>query len=407
MDLQEKSLHFCGHIQMLTGVHCTLLDIMTAEFYTQPFRCQCELKNGVCLANQTHLYGCYEAERWGGKYIYYCPRGLVFGAIVLRAPGQTTEYGMITGPFIMSNSHEDVFEDNILTDDPTFDVPRLTTAQVRALNEVTHAVCGYLTDVPYAPDVDSGRQAGVLRMMYDLSEQSAQPSYPVESERQLQRHIRAGDKEGSQKLLNDLLCQLYFVSKTSLDSLKSHVRELLTLMSRAAIDGGADVNEVFGLCYHCEREIEGLRDFDSLNFWLSAVLHKFISFVFDFTDIKHHNVIRKTTSFIKEHLAEKLTLEQAAEQVYLSKSYFCRILKEELGYTFTEYVNLLRVERSKAYLCEGALSIAEIAYALGFDDQSYFTRIFKRHVGVSPGKYRTQKTPVPRDLPAGASTAIS
>ena len=391
MELQEQALHFCKHIETLTKAHCTMLDLPAASFCIPPFRCNCALKNGECDAYQTHLYGSYEAERWDGKYIYYCPRGLVFIATSLRQAGKATEYCLITGPFIMSNSDEDVFEDDMRDPDPLDGVPRLTTAQARALNEMTRAICGYLTGAPAAPDVDSGRQAGILQMMYDLAEQPTQASYPLESERQLQQQIRAGDKEASQNLLNELLCQLYFVSGTNLEIFKTRVRELITLMSRAAIDGGADVNEVFSLCYHCEKEVENFHDFESLNIWLGATLHKFISFVFDFTEIKHQNVIRKTSSYIKEHLAEKLTLEQAAEQVYLSKSYFCRILKDELGCTFTEYVNRLRIERSKTYLRETAMPIAEIACAVGFDDQSYFTRIFKRHVGTSPGKYRDMR----------------
>ncbi len=438
MELQEQALHFCKHIETLTKAHCTMLDLPAASFCIPPFRCNCALKNGECDAYQTHLYGSYEAERWDGKYIYYCPRGLVFIATSLRQAGKATEYCLITGPFIMSNSDEDVFEDDMRDPDPLDGVPRLTTAQARALNEMTRAICGYLTGAPAAPDVDSGRQAGILQMMYDLAEQPTQASYPLESERQLQQQIRAGDKEASQNLLNELLCQLYFVSGTNLEIFKTRVRELITLMSRAAIDGGADkeasqnllnellcqlyfvsgtnleifktrvrelitlmsraaidggadVNEVFSLCYHCEKEVANFHDFESLNIWLGATLHKFISFVFDFTEIKHQNVIRKTSSYIKEHLAEKLTLEQAAEQVYLSKSYFCRILKDELGCTFTEYVNRLRIERSKTYLRETAMPIAEIACAVGFDDQSYFTRIFKRHVGTSPGKYRDMR----------------
>ncbi|MGM9613647.1 MAG: PocR ligand-binding domain-containing protein, partial [Butyricicoccus sp.] len=256
MELQEQALHFCTHIETLTGAHSTMLDLPAADFCTPPFRCNCALKNGVCDAYQTHLYGSYEAERWDGKYVYYCPRGFVFIATTLRQPGAATEYCLITGPFIMSNSDEDAFEDDAIETDPLDGVPRLTTAQARALNELVHAVCGYLTGVPATPDVDSGRQAEILQMMYDLSEQATPASYPLDSERKLQQQIRDGDKEGSQKLLNELLCQLYFVSGTNLEIFKARVRELLTLMSRAAIDGGADVNEVFSLCYHCEKEVE-------------------------------------------------------------------------------------------------------------------------------------------------------
>lgn len=388
MDLLEQALHFCKHIQTLTGVHCTVLDVPAGRFCLPPFRCACHLESASCDAYRTHLYGCYEAERWDGKYIYYCPRGLVFTATALRQEGCAMEYGLVTGPFLLSNSDEDLFEDPAVPPDPLESLLRFDTIRARALGEVIYAVCGYLTGTNVAPDIDSGRHAEILQMMYDLSAQPAFLSYPLDSERRLQQQIRAGDKENSQKLLNELLCHLYFVSGTDLDVIKLRVRELLTLMSRAAIDGGADVNEIFGLCYHYAKEVDSFGDIESLNIWLSAILHKFISYVFDFSEIKHQNVIRKTTFYIKEHLDEKLTLEQAAEQVYLSKSYFCRVLRDELGCTFTEYVNRLRIERSKVYLRETAMSIAEIAGAIGFDDQSYFTRIFKKHVGIPPGKYR-------------------
>ena len=227
--------------------------------------------------------------------------------------------------------------------------------------------------------------------MYDLYSSAEAAEYPIDSERQLQQSIRAGDKEGSQRLLNVLLSGLYLACGNDLAKIKQHVHSLLVLMSRAAIDGGADVNDIFRLSQSYEPEIEKLRNLEELNRWLSMVLHRFINFVFDFNDIKHHNVIYQTTAYIKENLAEKLTLEDAAEHVSLSKSYFCRILKDELGYAFTEYVNHLRVERAKLYLRDSTMSIADIAYAVGFDDQSYFTRIFKKLTNVSPGQYRKSK----------------
>ena len=229
-------------------------------------------------------------------------------------------------------------------------------------------------------------------MMYDLSADDAARTYPIDSERRLQEHIRSGDKEAAQELLNELLVHIYYMAENDQQLIKARVRELLVLMSRAAIDGGADVDEIFNLCAHYEQEADSFTSIESLNRWIGAILHKFISFVFDLNDIKHQNVIFKTTAYIKEHLTDKLTLDQAAEQVYLSKSYFCRIIKDELGCTFTEYVNRLRIERSKTLLRSTGMPIAEIACAVGFDDQSYFTRIFKKQTGIAPGKYREQRS---------------
>ena len=389
MDFQQQCLHYCNFVQTLTGTHCTLIRIPDGSFCSEPFRTVCD--NYQCNASHTHLYGAYEAERWAGQYIYYCPRGLVFIATMVHDPDNQGDLCMITGPIVMANSLDDPYEDNILSLENVEGIPRMTTQQTRALSELLRAAVGYLSQEDRAPNVDSGRQAQLLNTMYDLYSSAEAAEYPIDSERQLQQSIRAGDKEGSQRLLNVLLSGLYLACGNDLAKIKQHVHSLLVLMSRAAIDGGADVNDIFRLSQSYEPEIEKLRNLEELNRWLSMVLHRFINFVFDFNDIKHHNVIYQTTAYIKENLAEKLTLEDAAEHVSLSKSYFCRILKDELGYTFTEYVNHLRVERAKLYLRDSTMSIADIAYAVGFDDQSYFTRIFKKLTNVSPGQYRKSK----------------
>ena len=392
MELAERCKHLCRHITTLTGVHTTLLDLPGKIFATPPFLTDCSLGGVCCDAYTTHLYGAYEAERWDGKYIYYCPRGLVFLATPPIITGTAMEYCIVTGPIVMSNSDEDPFEDPLCDPDALAAIPRMTTAQARSLSELIAAAVGSFSLDTLPPDVDSGNQAAMLQMMYDLSSDTQSKGYPIENERQLQEHIRTGDKEAAQELLNELLVHIYSHAGNDYDRIKSRVRELLVLMSRAAIDGGADVDEIFNLCYRYEREVDTFGNVEALNRWIGAILHKFISFVFDFNDIKHQNVIFKTTAYIKEHLTDKLSLDQAAEQVYLSKSYFCRIIKDELGCTFTEYVNRLRIERSKTLLRGTGMPIAEIACAVGFDDQSYFTRIFKKQTDMAPGKYREQRS---------------
>lgn len=390
MELHERCRHLCQHMQALTGIHTSLLSISTQQFILPPFLADCALDGVGCNAYRTHLYGAYEAERWDGKYIYYCPRGYVFIAIPFLQLGSAMEYCMIIGPFVMQNTADDSFEDAAAS--PALAVPSLSTAQARSLGEIAcSAMTSFRLDA-LPPDVDSGNQAAFLQMMYDLSSDSARPGYPIEGERHLQEHIRNGNKDAAQELLNELLVHIYYIAGSDLKVVKSRVRELLVLMSRAAIDGGADMDEIFDLCCRYEQDVDNFDGTEALNRWIGAILHQFISFVFDFKDIKHQNVVFKTTAYIKEHLAEKLSLDQVAEQVYLSKSYFCRIIKEELGCTFTEYVNRLRIERSKALLRSTGMPIADIAGIVGFDDQSYFTRIFKKHCGIAPGKYRESRT---------------
>ena len=263
MELSDRCLHLCGHIETLTGVHTALLDISSKSFLRPPFHSTCALQTTGCTAYLTHLYGAYEAERWDGKYIYYCPRGLVFIATPPMQTGASMEYCIITGPFIMSNDNDDPFEDTLLTAEPLDGIPRLSTAQARSLSElIASAVSSFALDM-LPPDVDSGNQASILQMMYDLSADTTTRTYPIESERRLQEHIRSGDKDAAQELLNQLLTHIYYMADNDQQLIKSRIRELLVLMSRAAIDGGADVDEIFNLCYRYEQEVDSFTSIES------------------------------------------------------------------------------------------------------------------------------------------------
>lgn len=95
--------------------------------------------------------------------------------------------------------------------------------------------------------------------------------------------------------------------------------------------------------------------------------------------------------FIRQHYAEKLTLESIAAEVCLSPGYLSSLFKAEAGKSLFAYLNRFRVKRSQQLLLESNASLVDVAHACGFEDQSYFARVFKKYTGVSPGKYRQKK----------------
>lgn len=108
----------------------------------------------------------------------------------------------------------------------------------------------------------------------------------------------------------------------------------------------------------------------------------------DISQARHRHSVYKVINSIKTNYMNKITLEDMAEQVYFTPQYLSKIFKQETGYTFKQYVCLIRVEASKKLLAEDELSHAEIAYIIGFSDQSHFSKTFKKIVGISPKIYR-------------------
>ena len=130
---------------------------------------------------------------------------------------------------------------------------------------------------------------------------------------------------------------------------------------------------------------------EEIGVWLSALLHRFIDYSFDFSHIKHSDVVFKASEYVKDHYAEKISLEDAAAYVALSKSYLSRIFKEETGESFSAYINKVRIDKAKLMLLDNGTPLVEVASECGFEDQSYFTKVFKRLVGVSPKRYRESR----------------
>ncbi len=389
--IRDKCMNYCTYVTQISGVNATIIDIETREFTCDYLGSQEKcFQTYNCNAYNTHLYGAIESERWDGKYTYYCPCGFIFIATSINDGQDYSNGAVIAGPIIMSNDEEVNIENGLQS---VAGIPVLTTAQTRSLSEVIRAIVGYITkNNANTFDIDSGMHADLLNSMYEVSgkirDRSLMASYPLELEKELLHYVALGDKEASSDIINKILGHIYFTNNGDFEAIRARTLELLVILSRSTIDSGADANEVFWLSSNFIKRVNEFSDLEQLSKFITVVIHKFISSTFDFTNIKHKDVMFKITEYIKANFSQKITLDELSEHVYLSKSYLSRLLKEELKCTFTEYVNKIRIEKSKILLMKNEIPIVDIAYAVGFDDQSYFTKVFKKVTNTSPGKYR-------------------
>ncbi len=98
--------------------------------------------------------------------------------------------------------------------------------------------------------------------------------------------------------------------------------------------------------------------------------------------------IKKALHYIQKNLTHHLTLEQVADHVYLSQFYFSKLFKRKVGVNFITYLNQQRMEQAKSLLKESSLSVDAISRSLGFSQASYFCKIFKDQTSYTPAKYR-------------------
>jgi AraC-like DNA-binding protein len=95
--------------------------------------------------------------------------------------------------------------------------------------------------------------------------------------------------------------------------------------------------------------------------------------------------------YVRDHYHENLTSGCVAKWACMSPEHFCRFFKKATGSTFTSFLTAFRMARAKALLEQESMSATEIAYEVGFNNYSYFHRVFKNHTEMSPTVYRSTR----------------
>lgn len=129
--------------------------------------------------------------------------------------------------------------------------------------------------------------------------------------------------------------------------------------------------------------------------WCAACLYQLLNIIARKYALRSNNINHKSEDRINracrriyENLKEPPTVENLAAEACLSVSRFLHLFKETTGKTVTDFITALRMEQAKEMLFATDMSVFEIANTLGFYDQNYFSRRFRKSVGVSPSEYR-------------------
>jgi YesN/AraC family two-component response regulator len=123
---------------------------------------------------------------------------------------------------------------------------------------------------------------------------------------------------------------------------------------------------------------------------LYRIIERMAGKIFSFQGLRHASALRKAERFIWKNYTRKVSLEEIASASGLSAPYFSTIFREEMGEYLSTYLNRLRVEKACTMLIETNATLNEVSESCGFEDQSWFSKIFKSYTGHSPGKFREQ-----------------
>ncbi|MBD7911213.1 MULTISPECIES: response regulator [Clostridium] len=101
-----------------------------------------------------------------------------------------------------------------------------------------------------------------------------------------------------------------------------------------------------------------------------------------------YNVVQKAREYVLNHVEEEITLTSISNHLNISKNYFCSVFKQQTGENFLEYLTKAKMDRAKILLKRYDYKVYEISDILGYKETAYFSKLFKKHTGYTPAKYK-------------------
>lgn len=382
--MQDDSRHSClalaRHFSALCGTALTLVDLQDRAilFTHSADTFFCEKCPNRCRLLSTMLYGCNEARRWQGRYTFYCPIGLVFTAVSIPQ----TERAMVAGPVVMGELQDTLMDlPEQIDKDQVKNLLCCSSQQLRHMSSVLElAVCG----LRHRPDASFDSNSVTSEEPEDL------PLSPVllQLENDLRQAVQRQEKSRGRELLNQLLRYVYSPHPDQIDLIRSRAIQLATMLTKIA----ATVESTSGEDRIYRREhipaLKAAQTLEQVDEALARMLHLYVDYSFDFNEIKHSDTVYRAMEYIRSNFSRKITLEEISSYVHLSGSHLSGTFHKETGHTISAYINHVRIEKSKQLLIATLTPIAEVAALCGFEDQSYFSRVFRQGTGLSPKRFR-------------------
>lgn len=101
-----------------------------------------------------------------------------------------------------------------------------------------------------------------------------------------------------------------------------------------------------------------------------------------------HDLVSDAIAYMRLHYAGPLKLAEVANHIGCSSAYLSRRFKAARACTFTYCLNQIRIEQSKLLLLNSSLSVGDVGYLVGFCEQGYFVKVFRKYTGLTPRQYR-------------------
>ena len=342
---------------------------------------QSACSSGTMDCSVLHRDAVDKARIHGGSYIYVCPAGYAFWTSPFYS-GERFAGALLSGGVQGLQENSDKVK-------ALAQMMLICADQISGMSFVQKNITTRLSEAESETEMeDAGTQTTIdfKNNSKNLNEDAC-----ADMERMLFANLRRGDNVEAKKILLDLLEAVFREVNGNFPVFRLKAMELTVLLSREVFnlleikdDTILEINNRY------LKKLEETSSFNEIAEILTIIVERMSGKLFSFHGVCHFSALRKAERYIWKNYTRKLSLREIAKVSGLSAPYFSTIFKEEMGENLSSYLNRLRVEKASTMLLATNMSISGIAAACGFEDQSWFSKIFKSNTGLSPGKFREQ-----------------
>jgi two-component system, response regulator YesN len=411
-EIESSMLSFCS----ITGLPVTYYDAqgqVRMEYGSQYKICKfLKVYNKEGTTCRQHLLSAIRtAASLGEPYFFVCASGFVNIAIPLIQDGKN--YGcFMAGPIIMEKFSQRTIS-KLLSMNMSQGIPSQETDHnadflsrvisilremyIYSSKQVAHlatllnnSVVANLVDKSDYDKVNARylEQVQIGDDIRGLKRSGKETGYPVNQEHDLIAQVRGGKTQEAKEAMTAYLNGILLYEAGNLDFIKVHLIELCALISREGSDKHVGNEESIRDSFAFIESLNKIDSIQDLKEWSEELVEHFTTR----TGLLNYNgnsqLVLQVLGYISKDDKYVLTLASVAAQLHVNPSYLSGHFKRETGMGFSEFVNEQKINKSKELLEKTNLRLLEIADLCGYEDQSYFTKVFSKRVGMSPRSYR-------------------
>lgn len=343
------------------------------------------------------------ASRLGEPYIFLCKAGLANIAVSLIIDEVIAGY-FIVGPIVMGelrNSTTRSFAQLNDLNDISLSMAKMFAGKMKVYqpNQISQLALLFYNCV--VSSVSGANEYSVLRTQYNeqnkinqniqnYKREHVSMEYPYDLEKELIDSVSDGQVERSRELVASILNKFSILEAGSLDGIKIKALWLFAIIVKTASESDSNLNQALDTDLDIISRISETESFAALTEVCTALIDLIARNMLTSIYKGRSQIVIKALQFINKNFKEKISLKDIEANLHVNASYFSTLFKQEMGVTFTDYLNSLKVEHACKLLTETNLSIIDISLSTGFEDQSYFTKVFKKAKGMTPKLYRSE-----------------